>query len=159
MKHPDANFTLINHAKYYRITFWTLQIFNAIISGSCIIASIVFLCLNKNTFPLKFIYFGYTFGIAMGIQLINLLLTSFLLRFVFKSDINELQSGITKETLDAVEKTSELNETKKTTKNTSSGKAKNALCNLTSDKIVFVIFLISLALIVGLIVLLGLVLS
>ena len=159
MKHPDANFTLINHAKYYRITFWTLQIFNAIISGSCVIASIVFLCLNKNTFPLKSIYFGYTFGIAIGIQLINLLLTSFLLRFVFKSDINELQSGITKETLDAVEKTSELNETKKTTKNTSSGKAKNALRNLTSDKIVFVIFLISLALIVGLIVLLGLVLN
>ena len=78
----------IDVTKFYKKTFWMLRIYSSILSIGCFIGSIAFLCLDINKFPIKFTMFGYLFGSSIGVEVFYLIITSILLRFVFRDEIN-----------------------------------------------------------------------
>lgn len=78
----------INVTKYYRTTFSFLQILGSIPFAICEYLAIRCLFLDKNIFPQKLLYFVYFFSGGIAIEALCLVITSILLRFVFKKDIN-----------------------------------------------------------------------
>lgn len=86
----------IDKTSVYRTTFFLLQIVGGITSGLCELAALVFLFLDKNKFPLKFVYFGYFLFAGLIFMVVNSIVTSIMLRFVFREDINYPQKKICK---------------------------------------------------------------
>lgn len=78
----------IDVTKFYKKTFWMLRIYSSILSIGCFIGSIVFLCLDINKFPIKFTIFGYLIVASIGVEVFYLIITSILMRFVFRDEIN-----------------------------------------------------------------------
>lgn len=78
----------IDVTKFYKKTFWMLRIYSSILSIGCFIGSIVFLCLDINKFPMKFTMFGYLIVASIGVEVFYLIITSILMRFVFRDEIN-----------------------------------------------------------------------
>ena len=78
----------IDVTKYYKKTFWMLRIYSSILSIGFFILSIVFLFLDKKEFPMKYTTFGYLIVASIGVEVFYLIITSILMRFVFRDEIN-----------------------------------------------------------------------
>lgn len=78
----------IDVTKYYKKTFWMLRLYSSILSIGFFILSIVFLFLDKKEFPMKYTTFGYLIVASIGVEVFYLIITSILMRFVFRDEIN-----------------------------------------------------------------------
>lgn len=78
----------IDVTKYYKKTFWMLRLYSSIFSIGLFILSIVFLFLDKKEFPMKYQTFGYLLASSIAVEVFYLIITSILMRFVFRDEIN-----------------------------------------------------------------------
>ncbi len=86
MKQDDRLY--VEKTKVYRKTFWMLTILGDVLSGLCEIIAIICLFLDKNTFVLKYYYFGIFLLTGFCIVLVCNIINSIMLRFVYRDDIN-----------------------------------------------------------------------
>ena len=78
----------IDVTKFYKRTYWMLRIYSSFSSLGCCICAIIFLFLDINKFPMKFTIVWYLVISAIAIETLYLIITSLLLRFVFRDEIN-----------------------------------------------------------------------
>lgn len=78
----------IDVTKYYKKTFWMLRLYSSIFSIGLFILSIIFLFLDKKEFPMKYKTFGYLLVSSIAVEVFYLIITSILMRFVFRDEIN-----------------------------------------------------------------------